>query len=72
MKLTVDQEADALRFRLADVPVTESGDISPGVIVGYDESTRSSASRLWDFRSAVLRSTPLDFQFKINSKMQVD
>ena len=40
MKLTADQEADVLHVRLVDIPVEESEEVAPGVIVDYDESSR--------------------------------
>jgi uncharacterized protein YuzE len=40
MKLTVDEEADALHLQLIDLPVAESDEIAPGVIVDYDESNQ--------------------------------
>ena len=38
MRLTIDEEADALHLQLVDVPVVESEEVAPGVIVDYDES----------------------------------
>ncbi len=37
MKLSVDREADALYLRLDDSPVVESKEISPGVVLDYNE-----------------------------------
>jgi len=37
MKLTVDQEADALYLNLDDRPATDSREIAPGVILDYDQ-----------------------------------
>ena len=37
MKLKVDREADALYLSLSDGPASESREVSPGVIVDYDE-----------------------------------
>jgi uncharacterized protein YuzE len=36
MKLKIDQAADALYLKLDDVPVTDSEEVSTGVIVDYD------------------------------------
>ena len=41
MKLKIDHEADALYFSLSDAPATESEEVSPGVIVDYDEMGRA-------------------------------
>ena len=38
MKLKIDEEADALHLQLVDVPVVESEEVAPGVIVDYDAS----------------------------------
>ena len=37
MKLNVDKEADALYLRLDDSPILESEEVSPGVVLGYNE-----------------------------------
>ena len=38
MKLSVDKEADALYLRLDDSPIVESEEVSPGVVLDYNES----------------------------------
>jgi len=38
MRLKVDHEADALYLSLGENPATESEEVSPGIIVDYDES----------------------------------
>ena len=38
MKLNVDREADALYLRLDDSPIIESEEVSPGVVLDYNES----------------------------------
>ncbi len=40
MRLKVDEEADALHLQLVDVPVEESEEVAPGVIVDYDKSNQ--------------------------------
>jgi uncharacterized protein YuzE len=40
MRLRVDEEADALHLQLVDVPVEESEEVAPGVIVDYDKSNQ--------------------------------
>ena len=37
MKLTVDQEADALYLRLDDSKIIESEEVSPGVVLDFNE-----------------------------------
>ena len=38
MKLNVDREADALYLRLDDSPIVDSEEVSPGVVLDYNES----------------------------------
>ena len=38
MKLNVDKTADALYLRLDDSPIGESEEVSPGVVLDYNES----------------------------------
>ena len=38
MKLNVDKEADALYLRLDDSTIVESEEVSPGVVLDYNES----------------------------------
>ena len=38
MKLRVDKEADALYFRLDDSRIVESEEVSPGVVLDYNEA----------------------------------
>ena len=40
MKLKVDQQADALYLSLTEVPASRSEEVSPGIIVDYDEQDR--------------------------------
>jgi len=38
MRLKVDLENDALYFRLSEAPIGESEEVSPGIILDYNES----------------------------------
>lgn len=38
MKLRIDQEADALYLRLDDSTIVESEEVSPGVVLDYNEA----------------------------------
>ena len=40
MKLKVDQQADALYLSLSHAPASHSEEVSPGIIVDYDEQER--------------------------------
>ena len=68
MTLTVDQEADALHFRLVDAPVTESDEIAPGVIVDYDESHQVVGIEVLGLSKRRPPVNPMDFQFQVTSK----
>jgi uncharacterized protein YuzE len=41
MKLKVDHEADALYLSLSEEPASESEEVSPGIIVDFDEKGRA-------------------------------
>jgi len=38
MKFHVDREADALYIRLNDAPIVESEEVSPGVVLDFNDS----------------------------------
>ena len=38
MKLTTDKEADALYLRLDDSRITETEEVSPGIMLDYNEA----------------------------------
>ena len=40
MRLKVDQQADALYLSLTDAPASRSEEVSPGIIVDYDNQDR--------------------------------
>ncbi len=40
MKLKVDQQADALYLTMSDAPAERSEEVSPGIVVDYDEQGR--------------------------------
>lgn len=40
MKLKIDHQADALYLTLGESPAIESEEVSPGIIVDYDETGR--------------------------------
>ena len=39
LKLSVDKQADALYLRLDDSPIVESEEVSPGVVLDYNEAS---------------------------------
>jgi uncharacterized protein YuzE len=40
MKLKVDQQADALYLTLGEAPASRTEEVSPGIIVDYDDQGR--------------------------------
>ena len=40
MRLKVDREADALYLRLDDSPIAESEEVSPGVVLDFNEQNQ--------------------------------
>ena len=40
MKLKVDQQADALYLTLSEAPASRTEEVSPGVLVDYDDQDR--------------------------------
>jgi uncharacterized protein YuzE len=40
MKLKVDEQADALYLTLSEAPASRSEEVSPGIIVDYDDQER--------------------------------
>ncbi len=40
MKLKVDQQADALYLTLSEAPASRSEEVSPGIVVDYDDQDR--------------------------------
>ncbi|MCY4436209.1 MAG: DUF2283 domain-containing protein [Chloroflexi bacterium] len=41
MNLNVDKQADALYLRLDDSPIAESEEVSPGVVLAYNEANKA-------------------------------
>lgn len=40
MKLKVDQQADALYLTLSEAPASRSEEVSPGIVLDYDDQDR--------------------------------
>ena len=64
MKLNVDKEADALYLRLDDSPIVESEEVSPGVVLDYNESKEVVGVEMLDLsrRSSSLNLSSLQFE----------
>ena len=64
MKLNVDREADALYFRLDDSPTVESEEVSPGLVLDYNELNEVVGIELLHLskRSSSLNLSALQFE----------
>ena len=71
MKLKIDEEADALHLQLADVPVVESEEVAPGVIVDYDASEQVVGIEVLYLSKRPQPVNLLDFQFQTTPRKHV-
>ena len=64
MKLKVDREADALYLRLDESAIVESEEVSPGVVVDYNEANEVVGVEMLNLskRSPDLDLTALQFE----------
>lgn len=64
MKLNVDKQADALYLRLDDLPIVESEEVSPGVVLDYNEANAVVGVELLQLsrRSSSLNLSALHFE----------
>jgi len=64
MKLSVDKKADALYLRLDDSPIVESEEVSPGVMLDYNESNQVVGVEMLNLstRSSSLNLSALRFE----------
>ncbi len=64
MKLHVDKDADALYLRLDDSTIADSEEVSPGVVLDYNESNEvvGVEMRYLSKRSSRLKLSALEFE----------
>ena len=64
MKLRVDREADALYLRLDDTEIVESEEVSPGVVLDYNDANEVVGVEMLGLsrRSADLNLSGLEFE----------
>lgn len=64
MKLRVDQKADALYLRLGNSAIVESDEVSPGVVLDYNEANEVVGIEMLGLlrRSPEIDLTALDFE----------
>jgi uncharacterized protein YuzE len=64
MRLRIDEEADALHLELVDVPVAESEEVAPGVIVDYDATNEVVGIEVLYLSKRPHPVNLMDFQFQ--------
>ena len=66
MKLDVDSEADALYLRLADSAIVQSEEVSPGIVLDFNEANEVVGVEMLRLskRSPGLNLTDLHFETK--------
>ena len=64
MKLHVDKSADALYLRLDDSTIVESEEVSPGIVLDYNESGEVIGIEMLHLsrRSAKMKLSTLEFE----------
>ena len=64
MKLRLDKQADALYLRLDDSPIVESEEVSPGVVLDYNEASEVVGVELLNLskRTSALNLSALHFE----------
>jgi uncharacterized protein YuzE len=70
MKLEIDEQADALHLQLVDVPVVESEEVAPGVIVDYDDADQVVGIEVLYLSKRLHPVNLSDFQFQTTPKKQ--
>jgi uncharacterized protein YuzE len=68
MKLAIDGEADALHLELVAVPVVESEEVAPGVIMDYDGSGQVVGVEILHLSKRPQPANLMDFQFYTTPK----
>ena len=68
MRLKIDEEADALHLQLTDVPVVESEEVAPGIVVDYDASDQVVGIEVLYLSKRPHPVNLMDFQFETRPK----
>lgn len=64
MKLKIDEQADALYLRLDDSKIVESEEVSPGVVLDYNEANQVVGVELLGLSRRVPKLSLKEFQFQ--------
>ncbi len=64
MKLTVDHEADALYLRLDDSRIVDSEEVSPGVVLDYNENNQVVGVEILNISKRAPSLNPRELQFQ--------
>jgi len=64
MRLTIDQKADALYFRLDDSRIHESEEVRPGVILDFAENGEVVGVEILRLSRRVAKPNLRDFQYQ--------
>ena len=64
MKLHIDKEADALHLHLDDSPIVESEEVSPGVVLDYNEAHEVVGVEMLNLSKRSTRLNLSDLQLK--------
>jgi uncharacterized protein YuzE len=64
MKLKVDREADALYLRLDDSLIVESEEVSPGVVLDYNEQNQVVGVEILNLSKRAPKLNPQELQFQ--------
>jgi len=64
MKLKVDRDADALYLRLDDSKIIESEEVSPGVVLDYDENDQVVGIEIFGISKRAPNLNPRELQFQ--------
>jgi uncharacterized protein YuzE len=62
MRLHVDQEADALYLRLDESKIVESEEVSPGVVLDYNEENQVVGVEILNLSSRAIDAAKLVFE----------
>lgn len=62
MKVIYDRETDSLTIILADVPVAESDEDKPGIVLDYDESGNLVSVEILEASQRVGLPTQIEYQ----------